>query len=124
MTKAQAEKHTARTGQPCAKQTRRCACGRTWTHYEPLTPGYRKAPKIESQCAECAPVRIDVVPRAEPQQIEATIEFRDVPPTCPMCAAADVPISDDELASAEAAGTICGQCAEVVAENRAALACS
>ena len=110
MTKAQAEKHTAHTGTACAKQTRRCACGRTWTHYEPLTPGYRKAPKIESQCAECAPA--------------TTIEFRDVPPTCPMCAAADVPISDDELAAAEAAGTICGQCAEVVAENREALACS
>ena len=45
-----------------------------------------------------------------------------VPPTCPMCAAAnDVPISDDELAAAEAAGTICGQCAEVVAENREAM---
>ena len=55
MTKAQAEKHTAHTGTACAKQTRRCACGRTWTHYEPLMPGYRKAPKIESQCAECAP---------------------------------------------------------------------
>ena len=65
-------------------------------------------------------MRIVVLP-AEPQQIEGTIEFRDVPPTCPMCAAADVPISDDELAAAEAAGTICGQCAEVVAENREAM---
>ena len=66
-------------------------------------------------------MRIVVLP-AEPQQIEGTIEFRDVPPTCPMCAAAnDVPISDDELAAAEAAGTICGQCAEVVAENRVAM---
>ena len=69
-------------------------------------------------------VKINIVLGVEPQQIEATIEFRDAPPTCPMCAADDVPISDDELAAAEAAGTICDQCAEVVAENRAALGCS
>ena len=44
---------------------------------------------------------------------------------CPMCAAYEqsgLGISDDELAAAEAAGTICDQCAEVVTENRAALA--
>ena len=55
-------------------------------------------------------------------RVDPDLVYIDVP--CPMCAAADVPISDDELASAEAAGTICGQCAEVVAENREALACS
>ena len=45
--------------------------------------------------------------------------------TCPMCATYEqtgLGISDDEFAAAESAGTICGQCAEVVAENRAALA--
>ena len=43
---------------------------------------------------------------------------------CPMCTAYEqtgLGISDDEFAIAEAAGTICGQCAEVVAENREVL---
>ena len=56
-----------------------------------------------------------------PASFAAAMACSDAPVTCPMCAADDVPISDDELAAAEAAGTICGQCAEVVAENREAM---
>ena len=44
--------------------------------------------------------------------------------SCLICSAHEQglpPISDDELAAAEAAGTVCDQCAEVVAENREAV---
>ena len=45
-------------------------------------------------------------------------------PICPICSHYEQnwsPLTKDELATAESVGTLCDQCAEVVAENRVAM---